>query len=133
MKLNPCCTINIFTIWEFIFQFKSQTTTKSILSESNLTFLVNKSVCVLVAQSCLTLSDPMDCILPGSSVHGILQERILERVAIPFSRESFLLRSPALQAVSLPTEPPGKPTKQKSETKVFSSPLNSHWKVRKKI
>ena len=92
---------------------------KSILSESNLTFLVNKSVCVLVAQSYLTLCDPMDCILPGSSVHGILQERILERVAIPFSWESFLLRSPALQAVSLPTEPPGKPTKQKSETVFF--------------
>ena len=31
-----------------------------------------------VAQSCLTLSDPMDCSLPGSSVHGILQARVLE-------------------------------------------------------
>ena len=35
-----------------------------------------------VAQSCSTLCDPMDCSLPGSSVHGILQARILERVAI---------------------------------------------------
>ena len=35
-----------------------------------------------VAQSCLTLSDPMDCILPGSSVHGIFQARVLEWVAI---------------------------------------------------
>ena len=34
-------------------------------------------VCVLVAQSCLTLCNPMDGSLPGSSVHGILQERIL--------------------------------------------------------
>ena len=42
---------------------------------------------VLVPQSCLTLCDPMDCSLPGSSVHGILQARILERVAIPFSRD----------------------------------------------
>ena len=43
-------------------------------------------VCVyLVAQSCLTLSDPMDCSLPGSFVHGILQARILEWVAISFS------------------------------------------------
>ena len=41
-----------------------------------------------VAQSCLTLWDPMDCSLPGSSVHGILQARILEWVAIPFSRRS---------------------------------------------
>ena len=37
---------------------------------------------------CLTLSDAMDCSLPGSSVHWILQERILEWVAIPFSRGS---------------------------------------------
>ena len=38
-----------------------------------------------VAQSCLTLCDPMDCSLPGSSVHGILQARVLEGVAISFS------------------------------------------------
>ena len=43
-------------------------------------------VCVLVTQSCLTLCDPMDCSLPGSSVHGILQARILEWVAVSFSR-----------------------------------------------
>ena len=40
-------------------------------------------------QPCPTLCDPMDCSPPGSSVHGILQARILEGVAIPFSRESF--------------------------------------------
>ena len=40
------------------------------------------------AQSCPTLSDPKDCSSPGSSVHGILQARILERVAISFSRAS---------------------------------------------
>ena len=43
---------------------------------------------VLVSQSCLTLCDPIDCSLPGSSVHGILQARILEWVAISFSRGS---------------------------------------------
>ena len=37
-----------------------------------------------VAQSCLTLSDPMDCSLPGSSVHGIFQARVLEWGAIAF-------------------------------------------------
>ena len=37
---------------------------------------------------CLTLWDPIDCSLPGASVHGILQARILEWVAIPFSRGS---------------------------------------------
>ena len=39
----------------------------------------------LVAKTCLTLCDPIDCSLPGSSVHGILQARILEWVAISFS------------------------------------------------
>ena len=43
---------------------------------------------VNVAQSCPTLCDPMDCSLPGSSVHGIFQARVLERVAISFSRRS---------------------------------------------
>ena len=38
-----------------------------------------------VAQSYLTLSDPMDCSLPGSSIHGIFQARVLEWVAIAFS------------------------------------------------
>ena len=38
-----------------------------------------------VAQSCLTLSDPMDCSLPGSSVHGIFHSRVLEWGAIAFS------------------------------------------------
>ena len=44
-----------------------------------------KSKCE-VAQSCPTLHDPMDCSLPGSSVHGIFQARVLEWVAIAFSR-----------------------------------------------
>ena len=44
--------------------------------------------CYLVAKSCPTLCDPMDCSPPGSSVHGILQARILEWVAISFSRGS---------------------------------------------
>ena len=90
-----------------------------------------------VAQSCPTLSDPMDCSLPGSSIHGIfharvlewgaiafsihgiLQARILEWVAISFSRGSsrpkdlphlgIEPRSPELQADTLTSEPPGKP------------------------
>ena len=43
---------------------------------------------VLVAQSCPTLCNPMDCSLPDFSAHGILQARILEWVAISFSRGS---------------------------------------------
>ena len=55
-------------------------------------FLVVLCVCVcvyvIVAQLCPTLCDPMDYSLPGSSVHGILQARIVEWVDIPFSRWS---------------------------------------------
>ena len=50
--------------------------------------VVSKWTCVLVAQSCLTLCDPMACSLPDFSVCGILQARILKWVAIPFSRGS---------------------------------------------
>ena len=41
-----------------------------------------------VTQSCLTLCDPMDCSLPGSSVHGIFQAIVLEWIVISFSRGS---------------------------------------------
>ena len=44
-----------------------------------------------VAQSCLTLYDPMDCSLPDSSIHGIFQARVLEWVAISFSPALFLV------------------------------------------
>ena len=68
---------------------------------------------VLVTQSCPTLCDPRDCSPSGSSVHGILQGRILEWEAIPFSRglpdPGIERSSPILQAESLPSEPPGKP------------------------
>ena len=49
-----------------------------------------------VAQSCLTLCDPMDCSLCGSSIHGIFQARVLEWVAIAFSRGSFQPRDQPL-------------------------------------
>ena len=58
---------------------------------------INKHV--KVSQLCLALCDPMDCNPPGSSVHGLFQARILERVALSFSR-GFPL------AVVLP--PPGR-------------------------
>ena len=69
---------------------------------------------------CPTLCDPMDCSPPGSSVHGILQARILEEVAISHSRGSSqpgkicvldlcLLHLLHWQVDSLPSEPPGKP------------------------
>ena len=42
-----------------------------------------------VTQSCPTLSDPMDCSLTGSSIHGIFQARVLEWVAIAFSKKNI--------------------------------------------
>ena len=62
---------------------------------------------------CLTFCDPMNCSLPDTSVHGIFQESILERVPFPspgyLSNQGIKPRSPELQADSLPVEPPGKP------------------------
>ena len=54
-----------------------------------LAIVKRKKMKVLVAQSCPTLCDPMNCSPPAFSVHEILQARILEWVAIPFSRGSY--------------------------------------------
>ena len=68
---------------------------------------------VLVFQSCLTLCYPMDCNLPSSSVHGILRQEYWSGLPVPspgdLSDAGIESRSPALQADSLPSEPPGKP------------------------
>ena len=65
-----------------------------------------------VTQSCPTLSDPMDCSLPGSFVHGIFQARILVWVATAYSRGSSQPRikptSSALAGRFFTTKPPGK-------------------------
>ena len=63
-----------------------------------------------VTQSCPTLSDPVDCSPPGSSIHGIFQARVLEWGAIAFSRGVLINpgiepRSLTLQMDSLPAEP----------------------------
>ena len=68
------------TVQEFA---KSWTQLKQISTCPN----THSEVKLLVAQSCLTLCNPMDCGPPGSSVHGILQATILEWVVIPFSRD----------------------------------------------
>ena len=59
------------------------------LNQPSKTKCVCVCVCVWVTQSYPTLWNPMDCSLPGSSVHGILQARLLKWIAIPFSRGSF--------------------------------------------
>ena len=78
----------------------------------------------------------MDCSPPGSSVHGTLQARILEWVAIPFSKGSSRHRDwtwvcPILQADSLPSELPGKPNKlpkgyYKDKSSCNRWPLSGH-------
>ena len=86
---------------------------RSVSESKNCCFFYD--CCCLVAQSCPTLCDPVDCSLPGSSVHGISQVRMLEWVAICFSRgsswsrvraESFV--SPTLPGRFFTTEPAGK-------------------------
>ena len=69
--------------------------------------------CCLLAKSCLTLCDPVDCSPPGTSVHEMLQARVLEWIAISCSRGSSRLRDPThvscLAGRCFTTELPGKP------------------------
>ena len=71
---------------------------------------------VKVTRSCPALCDHMDCSLPGSSVHGILQARYWSGFPFPspgdLPNPGIEPRSPALQAYSLPSEPPGKPRRE---------------------
>ena len=73
-------------------------------------------MCVLAAQLRPTLWDPMDCSPPGSSVHGILQARVLSGLPGPSPADlpgpGVELGSPVLRAGSLPSELPGKPPVQ---------------------
>ena len=87
-------------------------------NKAHFSFLNSKCAYVLakLLQLCLTLCDPMDCSLPGSSVHESFQERILKRVAVSYSRnlpnsriEPMSPASPALADGFFTTEPPGKP------------------------
>ena len=73
---------------EWYKQHTSSQVTRSTLVIMVLVRMEEYHVCVLVAQSCLTLCNHIDCSLPGSSVHGIFQARILEWVARSFSRGS---------------------------------------------
>ena len=76
--------------WEI---FSYQCTNLGIIQNHFITCLFIKAnysacMCAKLIQLCLTLCNPMDCSPPGSSVHGILQTRILEWVAMPSSRGS---------------------------------------------
>ena len=92
-----------------------------------------------VAQSCLTLSNPMDCSLPGFSVHGIFQARVLEWGAIAFSKNAVVGTISYSRGSSWPrdrtcvswislwiliTEPPRKPTVLNTWHELFNSCIN---------
>ena len=83
----------------FMNRIKSALTALFLMVKFYQTFLLSPLPylsCVLVAQSCPTFCDLIDCSPPGSSVHGILQARILEWVSVPSSRRSSRLRDWAL-------------------------------------
>ena len=96
-----CTSKNIYTLisWHQVLETKIL---EGLNTESTFKFLlvekpwVEKRTCQVAAaadkssQLCPTLSDPMDCSLPGSSVHGIFQARVLEWGAIAFSNPSSL-------------------------------------------
>ena len=102
---NVLACISFYTCSKVSFEFTLRVQLLSYM-------IYNYRVCVLVAQSCSILWDPMNCSLPGSPVHGILQARILEWVAISFSRGSSWLRNwtwvYCITGSSLLSEPPGK-------------------------
>ena len=99
------------TFWPFM---ASLGTVMVSLSKSFSSLMYCACVCS-ATQSCPTLWDPVDCSPPGSSVHGIFQARILECLAISFSKRSSWPRGQTSiscvlhrQAGSLPLAPPGK-------------------------
>ena len=92
--------------------------------------------CAVVSRSVVSDSgDPMDCSVPHSSVHGILQAGILESVALPspgdLPNPGIEPGSPAIQVNSLPTEPPGKKTNQLQQmvfiTNILKSKREDKW------
>jgi len=96
------------------FSFFYKTALCSTIDTYNLIYFTSPRV--LVAHSCLTLCDSIDCSPPGSSVHGILQARVLDWKGKLFLSPGDLPDpgikpgSPALQADSLPSESPEKPS-----------------------
>ena len=74
-----------FQVYNIVIQYFNNFTPFKVIRK----YWLYSLYCCLVARSCPTLCDPMDRSLPWSSVHGISQARILEWVAISFSRGSF--------------------------------------------
>ena len=90
LSLDPLMTCNCSTLE--IYKSYTSSWSRTDVLQKRFCFVLAGSIVkmyfVIVAWSCLSLCNPMDCSSPGSSVHGILQARILEWVAMPSSRES---------------------------------------------
>ena len=87
-------------------------------------------VCAKSLELCPTLCDPMDCSPPGSSVHGLLQTRILEWVAMPSSR---VLSDPGIKPRSLPLQADSLPLSHQEVPPVPAWVINSERKGRAEI
>ena len=105
-RVGPCGgtewqrqTYSVFLHWFLRWFRKKKRFVHQIQNSMDIIFCV----CAKSLQLCPTLCNPMDCSLPGSSVHGILQARILERVSISFSRGSSQPRNwtPSLMSPAL--------------------------------
>ena len=87
------CNIHMYFIgllfWVRFYTWSAERSTWHKASAQEMLYAVWLKVKVLFAQSCLTLCNPVDCSPPGSSIHGVLQERTLEWAAVPFSRRSW--------------------------------------------
>ena len=115
-----------------------QAPTKLWMNKHVVAYLYNRKYPVIVGLSCTTLCDPMDCSLPGVSIHGIFHSGILEWVAIPSKGDlpnpGTEPGSPALGTDSLLFEPPGKQllsnkTQAIQETRVQSlGQRGPHWR-----
>ena len=81
------CECFVYVCYTSIYQLNTL-----ICSHFKISIIISLKVKVLFTQSRPALRNPMDCRLPGSSVHGILQAKTLDWVAIPFSRGSSRLR-----------------------------------------
>ena len=90
-----------------------------VTQEWNIILFFEVLVCAKSLQSCPTLCDPIDCSPPGSSVHGNLQARILEWVAMPSSRQEYWS--------GLPCPPPGDLLDPGIEPASLTSPALAGW------